>query len=57
MTDRTQHELRPFTDHEIAIVKTAADGPGTSLLSLHKAKDRELPAARRSLKRIDREGE
>ena len=57
MTDRTQHEFRPFTDYEIATVKAAADGPGTSLLSLHKAHPRNLPAARRHSKRINREGE
>ena len=55
--DRAQHEFRPFTDHEIAIVKAAADRPGTSLLSLYKAKDRELPAERQCSKQIDREGE
>ena len=55
MTDRMQHEFRPFTDYEIATVKAAADGPRTSLLSLHKAHPHNLPAERRRLKRIERE--
>ena len=57
MTDPTQHELRMFTEEEIATVKAAADGPGTSPLTLHKARPRNLPAERRRSKRIKRERE
>ena len=40
-----------------AAVKATADGSESYLLTLHRAHDRNLAAARRELKSIDREGE
>ena len=40
-----------------AVAKSTSDGSQTYLLTLHRANPHNLPAARRDLKRIGREGE
>ena len=55
-TDRAMGFLEEDGRPWRAVVKATADGSETYLVTLHKARPYDLRAARRRLKRIDREG-